>query len=123
MTDQLSTVLHVEPEMADCISRCAESQELCLATVRHCLETGGAHASPELIGALLDCAQACQVAHDFMLRGSPLHPGYCRGCAHACGSCASACEKFPDDELMAACAQACRRAMEACRTVGGASRH
>jgi hypothetical protein len=123
MTGQLATISHIEPEMADCISQCAESQELCLATVQHCLETGGAHGAPDLIRTLLDCAQACQIAHDFMLRGSPLHAGYCRGCAHACGSCASASAKFPEDELMAACGRACRRAIEACRAVGGASRH
>lgn len=119
----LETATHIEPEMADCISRCAHCQELCLATAQHCLSVGGEQAAPELIRTLQDCAQACQIAHDFMLRGSPLHPGYCRGCAHACGSCASACEKFPDDELMAACAEACRRAMESCRAMGGPARH
>lgn len=122
MTD-LATAAHIEPEMADCIRQCAECQELCLATAAHCLAGGGPHAAPELIRTLLDCAKACETARDFMLRGSPLHPGYCRGCAHACGSCASACEKFADDEVMSACAQACRIALEACRTVAGASRH
>jgi hypothetical protein len=123
VTDHLDTVEHIAPETAACIRACAECQELCLATVQHCLRAGGAHATPELIRTLLDCAKGCETARDFMLRGSALQQGYCRGCAHACGSCASACEKFPDDDAMAACAQGCRRAMEACRAVGGPSRH
>jgi hypothetical protein len=58
-----------------------------------------------------------------MLRGSPLHQVYCRGCAHACGSCASACEKFPDDAVLRECAGTCRRCMASCREMGGVSNH
>src|SRR5262249_50000833 len=100
MSDHLAA-LHLDAEMANCIEQCAESRELCEATMQHCLKTGGPLAAPDLIRALLDCAQACETARGFMLRGSPLHAGYCRGCAHACGSCASACEKFPDDDVLA----------------------
>ena len=123
MTDHLSAVRELDEPMRTCIADAAASQELCLAAVQHCLKTGGEHASAKLIGALLDCAQACGTARDFMLRASKLHPGYCRGCAHACGSCASACERFADDKVLQACAEACRQCMQSCRLMGGEDRH
>jgi hypothetical protein len=119
----LTSAEHIDSAMDECITNCSDCHDLCMATVEHCLSRGGEYASAQLIGVLLDCAQACDISRDFMLRNSPLHPGYCRGCAHACGSCASVCEKFPDDEVMRACAALCRGCMESCRNMGGPDRH
>jgi hypothetical protein len=123
MSRHLASVEHIDEVMQECITNCSECHDICMAMVNHCLEKGGDYAAPRLIRVLLDCAQACDVSRNFMLRDSPLHPGYCRACAHACGSCTSACEKFPDDEVMRACAEACRRCMESCRAMGGPDRH
>ena len=73
--DHLATVEHIEPGAADCISACAECQELCLATAQHCLSAGGTHAEPELIRTLLDCAKGGETAPDFGGRVAPLRCG------------------------------------------------
>jgi hypothetical protein len=121
--EPLDAVAHLDEAMRECITNCSDCHDVCMATVEYCLLRGGDYADAKLIRALLDCAQACDISRDFMLPASPLDPGYCRGCAHACGSCASACEKFSDDEVMRACAEVCRRCMESCRAMGGPDRH
>jgi hypothetical protein len=123
MSHHLASAEHIDEAMHDCITNCSDCHDICMATVQHCLQQGGKHAAADLIRALLDCAAACDLSRDFMLRASPLHELYCRGCAHACGSCASACERVQDDPVMRECAEACRRCMESCRQMGGASRH
>jgi hypothetical protein len=107
--------------MHQCIENCSDCHDVCLETVSHCLRVGGAHADPEHITALLDCAQACDTSRDFMLRGSELHGMYCRGCSHACDRCAESCETLAgDDEVMRNCAEMCRCCAESCRQMAGA---
>jgi len=120
MSHHLSTVEHIDQAMHDCITVCSECHDVCLATVQHCLQKGGEHAAPDHIRALLDCAQACDISRDFMLRGSELHTMYCRGCSHACDRCAESCEQLAgDDEVMRQCAETCRRCAESCRSMAG----
>lgn len=106
MSRHLNTVEHIDAALRDCIAACSEAHDICTATVQHGLEAGGDDATPKSSA-----------------RCSPLTAGYARGCAHAAGSCASACDAFGDDAVMRACAEACRRCVEACRSVGGPSRH
>lgn len=105
---------HIPADMHECLDRCSDCHDVCVATVVHCLSEGGEHARPEHIRTLLDCAQACDTSRDFMLRGSPLHHKTCGVCADACEACAESCESF-DDETMRHCADVCRRCAESCR--------
>ncbi|MHB1131621.1 MAG: four-helix bundle copper-binding protein [Chloroflexota bacterium] len=92
----------------------------CTETVQHCLQLGGKHADAQHIGTLLDCAEACRTAADFMARGSALHPQSCLLCADACLDCARSCEQIdPNDQMMRACADACRRCEASCRPMAG----
>ena len=122
MTDHLTAMPHLDDEMRACIANCSDCHDVCTATAAYCAEQSSDAAKVELIRTLLDCAQSCDVSRDMMLRSSPLHAIYCRGCAHACGSCAAACDQF-DDPLLQACAEVCRRCMASCRKMGGESRH
>lgn len=89
-----------------------------LADVSHCLEKGGDHARSDHITLLLDCAEICQTAGNFMLRKSELHAQICTACAEVCERCAEDCERFgSEDQMMKECAQSCRRCAEACRTM------
>lgn len=94
-----------------------ECHDICLQTVSHCLEKGGDHARAEHITLLLDCAEICQTAANFMLRNSELHGRTCGVCAEVCQRCAEDCERFSDDRTMQQCAQICRRCAEACRAM------
>jgi hypothetical protein len=115
MTHAMST------EMQRCIEECEHCHGICLETVTHCLQMGGAHAEAAHIRLLLDCAQICEVSADFMHRGSDLHARVCAVCAEVCEWCAEDCERFEDDAQMKACAEACRRCAQSCREMAAAA--
>ena len=106
---------HVNQEMEQCIAACTDCHHVCVETVTHCLEKGGAHADAAHIRTLLDCAQICQTAGDFLLRGSELHGRTCAACAEVCERCAESCDRLGDDAEMRRCAAECRRCAEECR--------
>jgi hypothetical protein len=74
---------------------------------------GGDHAAPNHVRIMVDCMEACQVAADFMTRGSDLHPSICAATAEVCYACALSCEEVEGEE-MEACAQLCRECAEMC---------
>ena len=115
MTHQ-SMVAHtgVSNDMQLCIEICQECHATCLETVMHCLSMGGAHAAPDHIGLMLDCADICRTSADFMLRGSPRHALTCSACAEVCEACAADCDRF-EDAFMKECAAVCRRCAASCR--------
>ena len=99
-----------------CIANCGDCQETCLATVAHCLTLGGKYAEAQRIRVMLDCAEICQVAANFMLRRSTLHSYVCRACAEICDACARSCEAIAnDDEQIRQCVESCRRCAGSCR--------
>jgi hypothetical protein len=105
--------------MKDCIDNCTECHRVCLEALTYCLTKGGAHAEASHILALIDCAQACTLSADFMLRGSALHDRSCALCAEACERCAASCDKFGNDAKMKACAEICRRCAKSCHEMAG----
>jgi hypothetical protein len=72
---------------------------------------GGEHVQPQHFRLMLDCAQICQTAADFMLRKSPHHPHLCSECAEICRLCADDCERMGD---MDDCVEACRKCALTC---------
>ena len=106
--------------MQECIDRCRSCQEICLESIRHCLELGGPHAAPDHIGMLITCAEICDTSARFMLLGSKHHPSTCDVCAEVCEACATECERFTDDAMMQQCADICRRCAESCRQMAEA---
>jgi hypothetical protein len=106
-------------DLRECIDRCSRCQDVCVATIVHCLTERGDHAGADHIYALRECAQACELSHDLMLGRSELHRDACRVCAAACRHCAESCEKLLDDEVMRRCAEECRRCAESCRLIAG----
>jgi len=97
------------------IAACLSCHRICLDTLsNYCLEQGGQHATAHHVRTMLDCANICQTAADFMLRGSPQHGLVCRVCAEVCRVCIEDCEAFVNDERMASCAKACRNCRDSC---------
>ena len=103
------------PKVEACIESCRSCEQACASSVSHCLGLGGAHATPEHITLLLDCARICATAADFMLRGSAHQVHVCGVCAKVCETCAKDCEQFSDDATMRRCADACRQGAKACQ--------
>lgn len=107
-------------ELEQCIRECLNCYSVCTATAAHCLDMGGPHASRAHQTALLDCATACQMSADFMLRSSPLHRRACALCAEACRRCEEHCLSMAKgDQMMLQCAEACRRCAESCERMAG----
>ena len=111
-----------DSKLQHCIAECGNCQETCLATVVHCLKLDGKHAEAEHIRVMLDCAEICQTAANFMLHESDLHNSVCDACAQICEACARSCEAIAKgDEQMNRCIESCRRCADACREMAGLS--
>lgn len=99
-----------------CIADCQTTHQLCLETVFYCLNRGGAHAGPDHIRMLLDCAAICATTADFMVRRSDFHTQTCRVCAAVCDACNRDCTQVdPNDEQMNECARQCRQCADSCQ--------
>lgn len=105
---------HDPAAMRECIGHCTHCHAICVETIRHCLEQGGAHAGAAHLSLMQTCADICRTSADAMLRGDAAHMHTCRACAEICRLCAEACEAMGDDARMRECAQACRRCAESC---------
>jgi hypothetical protein len=98
-------------EMEECITGCLACHASCLQTVEHCLAEGGAHADPEHVRLLLDCAELCESSAHFMIRQSPFQGRICALCAEVCRACEEACRRL-GDAVDLRCAESCRRCAE-----------
>lgn len=99
--------------MQHCIDDCLHCYRTCLQTaMNHCLETGGKHTEPEHFRLMMNCADICRTAAEFMLSSSPLHGPVCVACAEVCNACAQSCEQIGE---MDECVQACRACTDSCR--------
>lgn len=104
---------HVDPAMRDCIEACNDCSDTCMnEAMTFCLEKGGRHVEPEHVRLMIDCADICRTAADFMLRSSAQHVAVCGVCAEICDACAESCEQVGE---MEECAQLCRRCADSCR--------
>lgn len=109
MTHKLSS------EIRSCIEDCHACATTCLSdAVQHCLSKGGRHTEPQHFKLMLDCAEMCQTAVNFMARGSEHVAHICRECAEICRACAASCEALGD---MPECVEACRRCAQSCDTM------
>jgi Domain of Unknown Function (DUF326) len=111
----------ISQKMRECINECQNCHDVCLETIRHCLEVGGEHAEPDHIRLLQDCAEICQTSTNFMLRASDMHTLTCGVCAEVCDCCVEDCERFGDDPVMQQCAEACRSCAQSCHEMARGS--
>ena len=98
-------------DVEECIAGCLACHAVCLQTVQHCLEIGGAPAAQSHIRLLLDCADLCEASAHFMMRRSPFEGRVCALCAEACRACEEACRRM-GDVADVHCAESCRRCAE-----------
>jgi hypothetical protein len=115
MSTQARTIHEMGRQNEQCIEDCQQCHRVCLETMTHYLEADSIQTQTDRVRLLLDCAEVCQTAANFMIRNSALHLSICSSCADICLRCAEACEQYGDDERMKACADACRRCAESCQ--------
>jgi hypothetical protein len=101
---------------SSCIETCLQCHQACLhIAMTHCLETGGDHVQAEHFRLMMNCAEICQTAANFMLSQSPLHVVVCAACAEVCIACADSCEQIGD---MEECVNTCHRCAQQCESMG-----
>jgi hypothetical protein len=106
--------------MQKCIDRCLDCYQACFSTaMSHCLPRGGKHVEGRHLGLMLNCAELCRTAAEFMMSDSPLHGRVCAACAEVCEACAQDCEQVGG---MDECVWACRNCAESCREMAGSSK-
>ena len=103
---------HLNDEMKAAIEACQACHDACMETTAKLRMRGPGDEGQ--IGALLDCADLCRLAANFLARDSPLHAMACALCADACQRAARDCERV-DDESVRRTADACRRTADRCR--------
>jgi hypothetical protein len=103
--------------MKQCIEDCQQCSAECLETaMHHCLESGGRHTEPEHFRLMINCAEICQTAANFMLSRSTFHESLCALCAVICDACAHSCEQIGGMEH---CVELCHRCAGSCREMSG----
>ena len=102
-----------------CAQACAASANECGSCYKHCaaLVAGGSKDHVKMMRLCNDCQLICSTAAALSSRRGPLSVLVCQACAEACNTCAVACEKFPGDKHMTACAKHCRKCAKACRAM------
>ena len=107
---------HMTEELRKCIHLCQDCHTLCVQMIGQCLRLGGRHAAHDHIRVLMDCAQMCMIAADYLTRESVIHGRVCGVCAEICRLCAESCEQVAaDDQLVKRCAEMCRRCADSCK--------
>ena len=113
-TPQESSEHEGHDRMDECIEACLQCHVVCTMTAQYALAPGGEHATVDMIGLMLDCAEICQTSANFMVRGSPYHTLTCGACAELCRASADSCREMEEDEHMRSCAEVCERCAELC---------
>jgi hypothetical protein len=106
-----------DPSIEKCIQSCTRCHRVCLEAINYCLIHG--HIAPSHLRILLDCAEICATAANFVTRNSDVHRQVCTACAAACRACASSCMQYKDDAIMQACAQICLECADVCEQNSG----
>lgn len=101
-----------------CIDACSKCHETCLhMAMTHCLDAGGKNVEAGHFRLMINCAEICQTASNFMLGNSAFHQNICHVCAEICEACALSCEGVGG---MDDCVKACRECADSCREMSKA---
>ena len=93
----------------ECIELTTQCANICVETIPHCLQKGGAHVATPHMKLLMDCAEICRTCDGYLLRNSEFMGRICGLCAEVCQRCSDSCASFAGDKMMQDCADACRR--------------
>lgn len=99
--------------MQRCIELCLDCYQACFTTaMRYCVPGSGKEVAAPHLGLMLNCAELCRTAAEFMMSDSPQHVRVCAACAAVCEACAQGCADIGD---MDECVDICRRCAQSCR--------
>lgn len=104
-----------------CIEACVACWVACEMCSDACLHEDNVKEMVRCIALDRDCAGACRLAAEVMIRGGEMAAEVCRLCARICDACAEECERHAGHhDHCRVCAEACRRCAEECRHMAAA---
>lgn len=108
---------HGAAEMEKCLKECARCARECESCFNHCthLVAEGKKEHVRTLKTCNDCGDMCALAGKLVARNGVFMNAMCEACAKACDGCGAECDKFPHDDHMKKCAQACKDCAKACR--------
>lgn len=111
--------------MQKCAAECYDCAQECDACAMHCAEMLGKGKQDHMktLQSCVDCADVCRAAGAISARNGIYAAMVCKTCAEVCEACAAACEKHPDNEVMAKCAKACRDCAKECKNMVSHTAH
>ena len=95
---------------------CAQAVAACDAAIAYCVQAGGRMVDARHLRRLVDGVELGQTAADLEARGSPLAQRLWPVCAELAKCVEESCEEHGGDEVLTACADACRKAYDALNT-------
>ena len=107
-----------QEKMTQCIIDCTNAHNLAMQTMAYCISKGGPLAKKTLYNGIEDCAEMCDAASKFLLRGSESKSDILKLCQKVCEKCTEACAKFPDDKQLKTCGEFATKAGASCKEVG-----
>jgi hypothetical protein len=108
---------HLSAEMEKCLKECARCAKECESCLSHCtdLVADGKREHVRTLRTCNDCGDMCAMAGKLIARNGAFMNPMCEACRKACDGCGAECAKYPHDEHMARCAQACKDCAKACK--------
>ena len=120
-TAQEKKAAHAEHNemLQECAKACSDCQRACDLCSTHCAHLLSDDRKKHLSCLMncQDCATCCVACSQICARGGPHSAIMAECCVKCCDQCAKACEAFPDDKELKACAAECRKCEESCKMV------
>lgn len=88
---------------------CKATSDKCQVTLDYCNKKKGKLGEANITGALKDCIAICNSAEKILARDSSLSAKSSSLAIESCNSVAKACDQFPKDATMQACANEARK--------------
>jgi hypothetical protein len=111
MTESMTT------EMQNCMNACMECHKMCMEAMTHCMTKSGKSVDMTMMSMLRDCSEMSMMCMNMMMAGSEFMGRTSMLCAEICDRTVAACEKMTGEAKMTACANACRKCADSCRTM------
>ena len=112
--------LPMTPEMRSWTKDCLDAAMICVEMEAACLQMDGVRVDAPLLMMIKDCAETCRLAAESALRGSECRGIIADAAAEISARCAEDCARFAGDKEMQRCADACAKAVVACRKMAKA---
>ena len=110
----MTTEAFADSDRDGCIRAFQRAHEECLSALAHCMDRPALETSGDLYQCLLDCADLCRTAADFLSRASKLSSKICVLASAACDDLVTACRRHADDARLREVSRTARQTAGAC---------